>query len=411
MNKLKVGFFLAFRQIKNSSKWVNILIIFIMTATFLNLVFVSGILEGLVTGSSNDLRNNYSGEIIIIPEEKKINIINTAEIVRAIEEKPEIEYFTVRRLSGAIMEKNTGGINKPNVEENSVNVTLSGINFTKEKETTNLKNFLVEGNYPDDSSRREILIGSGFLDEYDSAISDQSLKGVKVGERVKLTAGGNSREYIVSGILKAKISQINSRVFINEKEFISLTGISPGTSNEISIRTDESNVSLVSSYLEKYSEKSDAKVETWKENQGQFFTDLSKTFSLLGSFIGAIGLTVASITLFIVFFINAILREKYIGILKGIGINSGTIKCSYVIQSIFYALIGSTIGFLILFLLLVPYFSRNPIDFPFSDGILDVTYFGTFLRLIILLISSFAAGYFPAYLVTRKNTIDSILGR
>ncbi len=119
----------------------------------------------------------------------------------------------------------------------------------------------------------------------------------------------------------------------------------------------------------------------------------------------------ASVTLFIIFFINAILRERYIGILKGVGLDSGTIKCSYVLQSAFYTITSSLIGVLIIYLLLVPYFADNPIDFPFSDGILKVSPAGTALRIAILLLSSLIAGYIPAYLVTKKNTIDSILGR
>jgi ABC-type antimicrobial peptide transport system permease subunit len=131
----------------------------------------------------------------------------------------------------------------------------------------------------------------------------------------------------------------------------------------------------------------------------------------LGAFVGGIGLTVASITLFIVIFINAIAREKYIGIMKAIGIKSKIIKSSYVLQSIFYAVIGSALGFLILWLIMIPYFKQNPIDFPFSDGILAVSSSGIIIRIIILILSAIAAGYIPARIIVKKNTIDSLLGR
>ncbi|MGM0439313.1 MAG: hypothetical protein ACQEP3_02680, partial [Patescibacteria group bacterium] len=82
-----------------------------------------------------------------------------------------------------------------------------------------------------------------------------------------------------------------------------------------------------------------------------------------------------------------------------------------ILQSIFYAVIGSFLGFLILWFLMIPYFKNNPIDFPFSDGILDVTPQGIIIRIIVLIISAVAAGYIPARIIVKKNTIDSLLGR
>ena len=63
--------------------------------------------------------------------------------------------------------------------------------------------------------------------------------------------------------------------------------------------------------------------------------------NLSGNAISSIGLVVAAVTLFIVIFINAITRRRYIGILKGIGIDERSIEISYVLQSIFYATVGS----------------------------------------------------------------------
>jgi putative ABC transport system permease protein len=154
-----------------------------------------------------------------------------------------------------------------------------------------------------------------------------------------------------------------------------------------------------------------AEVQTWEEAQGKFFKDLSSTFTILGNVIGSIGLAVASVTIFIVIFINAISRKKYIGILKGIGVSGATIRYSYIFQSIFYASIGSLLGLLILYGLLVPFFDKNPIDFPFSDGILAVTPNGTLWRLGLLFLATLVAGFLPAQIVIRKNTLDSILGR
>ena len=105
------------------------------------------------------------------------------------------------------------------------------------------------------------------------------------------------------------------------------------------------------------------------------------------------------------------MRRKQIGILKAIGIRSQAIELAYVMQSLFYGLAGIGIGLAISFLIVQPYVDRHPINFPFSDGIIATTWEGTMARLVALLGATLLAGYIPAKIVVRKNTIDSILGR
>ncbi len=314
MNSLKsfrVGFFLASRQIKNANLWVNILIIFIMTVTFLNLVFISGLLEGLVTGASKDSREHYSGDIIITPDEDKINIINSNNLIEEIRESPEIRSYSVRYLQGAQIEANYSLFFEPNVERNAITGTITGIDFENENKTTNLEDFIVSGEYIYGNPQNKVLVGSGFLAEYDSAIEGSTLEGVEVGDKIKITASTSPREYVVSGILESKLNQINNRVFMSTQQFISLTGRSPQITDEIAITIfDPQTLEETRNKLSSAAESSQAKAETWRESQGQFFEDLSMTFTILGAVIGAIGLAVASVTLFIVIFINAISREK-----------------------------------------------------------------------------------------------------
>jgi cell division transport system permease protein len=122
-------------------------------------------------------------------------------------------------------------------------------------------------------------------------------------------------------------------------------------------------------------------------------------------------LVVAAITVFIVIFINAITRRKYIGIMKAIGVDGKTLELSYVFQSMVYAIIGSIIGLAMVYGFLVPYVAANPIDFPFSDGILVAPVDLTMVRVGILLFVTAIAGYLPARIIIKKNTLDSILGR
>ena len=133
--------------------------------------------------------------------------------------------------------------------------------------------------------------------------------------------------------------------------------------------------------------------------------------NLLGTFIGSIGIIVASITIFIIIFINAISRQQQIGILKGIGIERRAIEVAYVFQAAVYALLGAGLGALITYGFLIGYFEQNPIPFPFSDGILVAPIGETLIRFTTLFVTTLIAGFLPAWLIVRKNTLDSILGR
>jgi ABC-type antimicrobial peptide transport system permease subunit len=97
--------------------------------------------------------------------------------------------------------------------------------------------------------------------------------------------------------------------------------------------------------------------------------------------------------------------------MKGIGISPSAIQISYVLQALFYGIGGSIIGVIITFGFLEPYFLENPINFPFSDGILVATASGAGVRIAILLVVTLIAGYIPAKLIIRRNTLDAILGR
>ena len=152
-------------------------------------------------------------------------------------------------------------------------------------------------------------------------------------------------------------------------------------------------------------------MQTHDEALPKFLKDIQATFGILGNAISSIGLVVAAITIFIVIFVNAITRRRYIGILKGIGIAPRAIAISYMVQSIFYALLGSLVGMAIVFFFLKPLFVAHPIDFPFSDGILVATVGGTIIRMMILLGATIVAGYIPARIVIKQNTLSAILGR
>jgi putative ABC transport system permease protein len=414
MRSLRIGFLLGFRQIQRASIWTTTLIVFVMTLTFLNLIAVSGILVGLIAGAENAVRAESIGDLIITPLDGETRILDTATIVNNLEQFPEITAQSVRYEAAGTLEANYKSRRDLTGERDIANVRVTGINPTDEEAMTGLSEKLLDGDYLDDQESGYILVGSYYIEEYAEQFGDvfDSLSGVGPGDTVRLTAGDISKELIVKGIIQSKVDEVSLNTYLPEREFRRLFGRTTVDADEIVMRVDPAfSADEVKAELVALALDEQAKIQTYDEAKPKFIQDLRNTFNVLGTLIGSIGLVVASITIFIIIFINAISRRQQIGILKGIGIKQQAIQIAYVIQAAFYALAGSALGVLITYGFLVGYFDLNPIDFPFSDGILVAEPIGTLYRFIALFVITLAAGFLPAWIIVRQNTLDAILGR
>lgn len=410
---IRVGWFLAVRQLKRASVWTNLLIIFVMTLTFLNLVVVSGILVGLIEGLSVVYRSDYSGDVMISNLPSKKNIEDSQRVMRILDSFPEVEGYIARYLEGVVLEANYDRPRKPSELKDEASTLLAGVDPAIEEKLSNISRNIEEGEFLEPGDNDQIVLGTYLREESLPDVVDlQALAGVEVGSKIRVWVGENSREFTVKGILFSKVDAVSMRAFITDTEFIKLTGRNNYNVDEIAVKlkpgftSEQTKQALLANGLSEV-----ATVQTWQESQGKFFDDIKNTFDILGSSISAIGLAVASITIFIVIYINAISRKKYIGILKAIGVSPKSIEFAYILQSGFYAAIGSLIGWFLVYLLLQPYFAAHPIDFPFSDGILFAPFDNTSLRTLLLFLTTLVAGYVPARIVVKKNTLDAILGR
>lgn len=434
MNKfftsLQVGFLLGRRQIQRASKWTTLLIVVIMTLTFLNLVVVSGLLVGLIEGGNRANREQYTGDIFITKLADESLIQNTGQIIQILENLPQVQDFTVRYAVGATAEANYQTRRDFKALSNSVPASLVGLSVQDEKAVTGIQDYIVEGSFLEPGESGYIILGSTLLERY-SAFSDtfEPLRNVYPGDKVKVTITGTdpvtlqtvetdastqsrTQEFTVKGIIDSKVGEVSFRFFVSESDFRRLAGRSVLDANEIAIRAaagvtdNELKSILLRNGLDRY-----AKIETAAEAIPQFLDDIKVTFGILGNVIGSIGIIVASITIFIVIYINALTRRKYIGILKAIGLRGTAIRIAYMMQALFYAIIGSSVGLILIYAVLIPGFEQNPLDFPFSDGILVAPLGDTITKLLVLLFVTMLAAFIPAWLIVRQNTLKSILGR
>jgi ABC-type lipoprotein release transport system permease subunit len=417
LTSLRVGSFLATRQIKRSNIWTNILIIFIMTLTFLNLVIVSGILVGLIEGAVSAVKDRYLGDIIISNPLDKTYVEQTPMIVNLAKNLPEVTALTTRYIQSGTIEANYKeeiGRKKATDLDKSVGTQIAGIDPETENQVTKLSELMIEGEYLNENDYDKVLVGAMLLKKYlgfESAAFG-TLDNIEPGSKVRIKVNGNVREVIVKGIVKSKVDEIDRRVFFVDRQLRGLIGRYDYNADEIVLRLKPGTdpIAVKNFFIQNGVDKF-ARVQTQEDAEPKFIKDMKQTFAMLGNMISSIGLVVAAITIFIVIFVNAITRRKFIGILKGVGIKSNAIEMAYIIQSLFYAILGTALGTFLVFGVIKPYLDRNPINFPFSDGILVATVEGTVIRIVILFIATLIAGYIPARIVVKQNTLDAILGR
>ncbi len=410
---LRVAYFLAVRAIKNSSKWVTGFIIFVMVLTFLNLVVVSGILVGLIQGSEVAFRERFIGDLSVSKLDKKTYVENADQIVKVIENDSRVTSYSLKYNARGSLEANYK-IRRSDEIANKRNVGIYGVNIIQEDKTSHICSTLLEGEcLVAEDAPKYILIGKNITDKY-SVVSDADptvLRDVQTGTKLRLKIGDTSNEYIVKGIYKMKAGELDQSIYMIDSELRRMAGLTNDQVSLISIRVadgQESDVKqvLVNNGFDRY-----AKIETFAEGTPEFVKNMKEMFGFLGNLFGSIAIVVAAITLYIVIFVNALNKKKQIGILKGIGIKASAIEISYMLQAMLYGFIGSTIAVIITFAILKPFFTAHPIDFPFSDVALVAEWGTTMIRVAIMMVVTMVAGYIPAWMIVKKNTLNAILGR
>lgn len=414
MLNLRIGLLLGLRQIQRTSPWTTILIVSVILFTFLNLIVVSGILIGIVDGAVRQNREQAYGDIIIKPLPDETRILETDRVLQELATYPEIASYTAHDFGLATLEANYRERRDMSSDPDVIAVTLTGINPVQEDKALSLSSLVVEGEYFKPEESGYILIGKHHIDRYEIKFGDiyPSVKHVYPGDKVRVTVGTKMEEFTVKGIVDSKIDLVSLSVYIPEKEFRRLYDRADYNVNQILVRLKPGYAEAsVNSLLNESDIRTSGEIKTFSESTPKFVSDVATTFETLSIIVGGIGIAVASITVFIIVFINVLSRRRQIGILKAIGISERAIQFAYVVQAGFYTILGSILGVYITLYLLVPYFIKHPIDFPYSDVSLSISASGMLSRCFILLIMTLIAGFFPAWLIVRENTINAILGR
>ena len=330
---VRVGFYLARRQLRRSSWWASSLIVFVMLLTFLNLVVVTGILVGLVEGISDMYRVQEIGDVQISALDTKNYIEHAPEILALVRSLPQVEVADARYIAASTIEANYQEHTSDNDKPNATGAEVAGIDVATEEAFSNIQKNVHEGAFLAPGDFDTVVLGSQLVDRYSFGKMPglTPLKNVYPGTKVRLTIAGNTREMTVKGIIVTTANSASAaRIFMPADELRTLLGRSGYETNTIAIRL-KPGVDPVGfrDLLLRSGVGDSAKVQTFDQAIPNGIADVKNTFAILGNAFSSIGLVVASITIFIVIFINALTRRKYIGIMKGIGITGAAIEISY----------------------------------------------------------------------------------
>lgn len=382
--------------------------IFILSLSFLNMMFISGVLSGLSDSEVKALINFMSAHVTVSPQEKpqpKQYIQNQNEVRFQIEALPGVT-ATARHylLSGSLaFDKEKNGVLK------SVSGPIIGIDPSKERKVlTLLDTLIIKGENLADSDTDQIIMSSALAGGY-NAPAPSDLGHVVVGDRIRVTyANGIMRTYKVKGIYNDIMGIFET--FISAKEAESVLSVYDNAS-QILVKVDL-NRSTITNYQSKIQKIfPNLKVQNYSDLLASFASFL-KALDLISFVVSAISIAVAAFTIFVLIYVNAINKRRQIGILKAIGIKQNIIINAYIIQSIFYTICAVSIGIVSVFLIFQPLLSKYPI--PLIEGLMNLTLVYSVLRIILSILSFGIAGYLaglvPARIVVKQDILKAIWG-
>jgi putative ABC transport system permease protein len=375
-----------------------------MTLAYVNLIFISSIFGGIVEAINEQYINNLYGNIVITPASDKIYIENKQ--TSSINNIPGIVASSAHYINDALISYDE---NKDGNDIQQGKWKIKSINVEDEKRVTAISNSIIAGEYLNDGDRDKIVIGKEIAGGQGGDLDYLSLGGVLIGDKIDVKFSNNiKRTYTIKGIFSTKNNQADQMAFVTKKEMESVLGVQ-NLSSEIIIKTIEKGQEK--QYIEPIRQSGfrDEEIRTWEQLTG-FTSSASKSFTMISIILGAIGTVVAGITIFIIIFVSIVNKRRQIGILKAIGMKESTIILSFVMQAVFYAIIGILLGISIILFVIRPFFIDNPLDFPVGWVSLKITFDIIKISNISLMVAALIGGFIPAFRGTRESILDAIWG-
>lgn len=394
----RVALYMASRSLRRGSRTSLLLNVAIIALVFTNMILLPSIISGSVELFNQQSIDFQTSDIQVRPLEGDQNIGRTAALLETINRVPGVRRGSARYSIGATLL----------ARNRSVSVPVTAIDPRNEVEVTKIQEHMKEGEFLSGGERGEVLIGQ-FVAGNEDTRKDlfASLGGVTVGERIEIAfANGATREYVVKGIYETKSYITDYSALISWDDLESVLGEKVDESTEVLVKADRgADVDKVKTALLEAGVQEE--VKTWREAITTTVEESIKTFDVIISISTFVSLVIAVVVIFIVITIKAMNQRRQIAILKAIGIHPSTIVRSYLLQVFAICGLGTLLG-LVMVGLLGAWFTANPLVFP--DGVVVPKFEAAALveNTVWLFAASMAAGFVPAWRITRENIISAM---
>ena len=400
LNDIKVGFLSATSSIKRGNKKTLAFIVFVLALIFMNLVFLPSMMGGM-TGMFNNFMIYSYGDIVVEPSADNTYINNADNVLQKVRAVPDVSAATKRLDAGASIR----------YKHKVVGVSITGLLPSEEYDISDYPYIISEGEFLGDLAQDEIIIGAMLAEGYFGSEIYDNLGEVKPGSFVNVTYNnGVQRTYKVKGIMEGTFELTDLNALVNYKEIKDVYGLDESKATSVVIRVENSDNSA------KVKEKIIAAgvkepVFTNNEKSDAILRQAMESLNLVNVISKYVSLIVGAALILIIVYINVLNRKKEIGILKAVGISPRSIVMSYAFISIFYVSIGILAG-LVLYFILMYYFTVNPVVFYESIEIIPEIQGGLIIQSIFTMLTmSVIAGILPAWRVSKESILNAIWGR
>jgi putative ABC transport system permease protein len=394
----KIPFFLIWRHVRRTNKWTLLLIIFLMSIAFINLIFINSLFQGVVEADHKQIIETTNGNISLAPAEGQEFIANPLEVVRKIDRVQGVAASAPETTVPATLE----------IQNARNNLEVWAIDPELEKRVTNISRKILSGSYLAPGSRFEMIVGRDLAAAPPEA-GDNAPDRIHLGDRLNIVVGASQARFTVRGIFRTKFERADGRVFITRAALDKLTPEFKDKATNIVIKTDEvGNEDQVVSRLKAAGIQ--GTFTTWQQAAAGV-KSLTDSFVTINALLTVVGFFIAAVTIFIIMYVDISHKRLEIGILRAIGVKSYLIGATFVFQTIVYSFCGVALGTALFFGIIVPYFIFHPFSIPIGDVNLAVVPYVYVVRAFAVVLVATVSGLIPAVISLRKKILDEILGR
>ncbi len=398
----KLSFFLAVKSLTRSNKSSLALVIIIMMIVFLNLLFTDSIFAGITKGITEGKIDYQYGEVIIEPKTGDDFIVDTKYIIDFLKDNQYVKKISPLTDVQASFINDKRGDGR---DYERIGSSLLGIDVVDtDKEVFDIRSKIIDGRYLRDDDYGKIIIGSGLAGGYKGSMFTDDLGGMRDGDKIIVELWGVRKEYEIVGIFKTKNANLDKKGLILDSEMRSLLGTNDETT-EIVVRLYDKNTSQEVVDILKKSRFRDYEIADWREKTSAG-AGIEQSFEMIGSILRIIGSLVAGLVIFIIIFVDIVNKRRQIGILKAIGIKEDIIINSYIIRGVFYTIVGSILGYLLMKFVIIAAFIQNPIDLPMGDIVPFLKDKSLVSSVIFFLFAGLVGSAVPAMKEIRKKILD-----